>query len=99
MPRRNLLAICAVALISLACYRTADRNPFGRYFAEVVDHIERQYVDDVDRDRLWSAAVEGMIGELHDPYSRFIAPEEAARLEEELEQQFGGVGIQVAMDP
>jgi carboxyl-terminal processing protease len=99
MPRRNLLAIFGVALVSLVCYGSADRNPFGRYFAEVVDHIEQRYVDNVDRGKLWDAAVKGMIGELHDPYSRYIDPVEAAKLDEELEQEFGGIGIQVSLDP
>jgi carboxyl-terminal processing protease len=93
MPRRNLLAICGAMLISLACYHTADRNPFGRYFSEVVDRIEHQYVEEVDRNKLWTAAVDGMIGELHDPYSHYDDPEDAKRLEEELEQKFAGVGL------
>jgi carboxyl-terminal processing protease len=93
MPRRNLLAIFGALLISLACYHTADRNPFGRYFSEVVDRIENQYVEPVDRNKLWTAAVRGMVGELHDPYSHYDDPEVAARLEEDLEQKFAGVGL------
>jgi carboxyl-terminal processing protease len=36
-----------------------------------------------------------MIGELKDPYSHFDDPEKAARLEEDLEQKFAGVGLSI----
>ncbi|MCC7084384.1 MAG: S41 family peptidase [Pirellulales bacterium] len=96
MPRRNLWAILGVAAVSLVCYHAADRNPLGRYFSQVVDRIEQQYVEEVDRQKLWNAAVDGMIAELHDPYSHYDSPSKAAELEEELEQQFAGVGLMLA---
>lgn len=99
MPRRNLWVIAGIAIFSLVCYERADRNPLGRYFSEVVDRIEGRYVDPVDRQALWSGAVRGMVEQLHDPYSEYISPEDAAELDEILDQRFAGIGIQVTLDP
>src|SRR5215471_21291250 len=99
MPRRNLIIVFATAAIALVCYHAADHNPLGRAFAEVADQIERRYVDSVSRGDLWNAAVHGMLEKLSDPYSEYIDPEQAARLNELLDQQFGGIGVEVSIDP
>lgn len=99
MPRRNIIVILAVAALSLACYQAADHNPLGRSFAEIADLIERRYVGHVDRSALWSAAVRGMIDALNDPYSEYIDPKEAAELEGLLDQEFGGIGVEVGLEP
>ena len=98
MPRRNLFVLFAAALVSLACYQTADRNPLGRYFSDVADLIEHRYVNNVDRATLWSGAVKGMLSELGDPYSEYFPPREAADFEELLTGEFGGIGVQVSVD-
>lgn len=67
-------------------------------FVDTFEQVERNYVKDVDRRRLIEAALRGMIKEL-DPYSSYISPEELARFNQRVEQQFGGVGIQVQPDP
>jgi carboxyl-terminal processing protease len=97
MPRPNFLIILASALISLACYKTADRNPYGRYFAEVIDQIERRHVEPVDRQRLFVAAIEGMVGQL-DEHSAFFAQERTPGFQEVLDQRYGGIGIEIRQD-
>src|SRR5207244_6128402 len=97
MPRRNFIIILATAAIALVCYHAADHNPLGRSFSEIAEQIERRYVDSVSRNDLWNAAVHGMIEKLSDPYSEYIDPQQAARLEELLDQQFGGIGVEVKM--
>lgn len=99
MPRRNFIVILAVAAVSLACYQAADHNPLGRSFSEIADLIERRYVGQVDRSALWSGAVRGMIDTLNDPYSEYFDPKDAAQLEGLIDQQFGGIGVEVALDP
>ncbi|HEY2882224.1 MAG TPA: S41 family peptidase, partial [Pirellulales bacterium] len=97
MPRRNYFLILCSAGLSLLCYQASDHNPLGRSFSEVADLVERRYVGKVDRSALWTGAVRGMLGELGDPYSIYIAPKEAADFEEMLSQEFAGIGIQ--LDP
>jgi carboxyl-terminal processing protease len=68
-----------------------------RVFVDTFEQIDRNYVKDVDRRELVEAAVRGMLSKL-DPYSDYISPEDLARFTEDIEQEFGGVGIQVNWD-
>jgi carboxyl-terminal processing protease len=98
MPRANVLAILFTALISFVCYRAQDRNPYGRYFAEIMQHVEDKYVEDVKPERLFASAVNGMLSQL-DENSMYIGPEEALEFRQSLDQEFGGIGIHVEQDP
>ncbi len=69
-----------------------------RLFADVFDQIDRNYVEEIDKRKLVEAAINGMISEL-DPYSSLIPPKELTRFNEQVDQQFGGIGIQVQIDP
>jgi carboxyl-terminal processing protease len=69
-----------------------------RIFADTFEQVERNYVKEVDRRKLIEAALRGMMDEL-DPYSSYIGPEDLARFNVQVEQEFGGIGIQVAPDP
>lgn len=68
-----------------------------RLFVDTLAEIERNYVKDIDRRELIESAVRGMLHEL-DPYSNYISPEELARFNQTVEQEFGGIGIQVTRD-
>ncbi len=69
-----------------------------RTFVDTFEQVERNYVKEVDRRKLMEAAVRGMLLEL-DPYSTYISREELAQFNQRVEQEFGGVGIQVQIDP
>lgn len=75
-----------------------DDYELMRLFADTFEQIERNYVKDVDRRQLIQAAIRGMVTQL-DPYSNYISPEELKRFNQEVEQEFGGIGIQVQIDP
>lgn len=94
MPRINFLTILFTAIVSLVCYQVQDRNPYGRYFAEVMEHVEERYVEEVNAERLFEVAVNAMLGEL-DENSQYIGPDEMAAFREPLEQEFGGIGIEI----
>jgi carboxyl-terminal processing protease len=66
-------------------------------FVDTFEQVERNYVKDVDRRKLLEAALAGMVHEL-DPYSSYISPEALSRFNQSVEQEFGGVGIQVQPD-
>jgi carboxyl-terminal processing protease len=68
-----------------------------RVFADTFEQIDRNYVTEVDRRKLVEAALKGMIEEL-DPYSNYINRDEFGRFTEQVEQEFGGIGIQVGID-
>ena len=94
MPRRTLWLIVGVVVFSLVCYERADRNPYGRWFAEVLDAIDRYYVEPVDEQKLFEGALDGMLGRLDD-YSAFFPRTRATQFQEELDQRYSGIGIEV----
>ncbi len=75
-----------------------DYYELMQVLSDTFEQIERNYVKEVDRRALVEAAVRGMLEEL-DPYSNYISPDDLARFNAQVEQEFGGIGIQVAIDP
>ncbi len=66
-----------------------------RVFQEVVDRVESSYVDSVDASKLYDSAIDGMIQDLHDPYSVFLPASEYEDLRIRTEGNYGGVGLEV----
>jgi len=64
-------------------------------FADTLDQVDRNYVKDVDRRELMEAAIRGVLSKL-DPYSNYIAPKDFDRFKTGVENQFGGIGIQIS---
>jgi carboxyl-terminal processing protease len=62
-----------------------------------MDQIERNYVKDISRRELMEAAIRGMISKL-DPYSNYISPDEIGGFKTSVENQFGGIGIQITIE-
>ena len=69
-----------------------------KVFVDTFEQIDRNYVKDVDRRELMEAAIKGMLARL-DQYSSYIGPGEVEHFERVVEQKFGGIGIQVNIDP
>jgi carboxyl-terminal processing protease len=103
MPPRNLLALLLAAAVSAVCFVSADgahRSQYGRMFdtfVEVVEEVDEHYIEHVDNREMFEGALAGMIDRL-DPYSAYLGPAEAKRKRESIDQQFGGIGIEVGLD-
>ena len=74
-----------------------DYYQMMKLFADTYEQIERNYVKDIDRRILVEAAIRGMVQEL-DQYSNYISPRDLSRFNQVVEQEFGGIGIQVHID-
>ncbi|HZZ72654.1 MAG TPA: S41 family peptidase [Pirellulales bacterium] len=98
MPLRNLIVILCVALASLACYRATEHDEALRMFQRTLGEISQNYVEKTDENKLVEAAIRGMVREL-DENSDFQSPERAQELQSNLQHQFGGIGIQIDIDP
>ena len=94
MPVRNLLTLFLAALLSLMCHVKADRNRYATTVSEAMDLITFNYLEDVGYRDLYENAMRGMAEGL-DPYSSYISPADYQRFQEELDQEFGGIGILV----
>lgn len=64
-------------------------------FTRVLDLIERNYVEEVDPEKLTNSAIDGMLKTL-DPYSTYLTPERYRELEIGTSGEFGGVGMEVS---
>jgi len=60
---------------------------------ELIRYIDSRYVDDVDRDKLIEKAISNVLGDL-DPHSNYISAKELKAVNEQLEGNFEGVGIE-----
>lgn len=61
-------------------------------FQTILQMIDERYVDSVDNDLLIESSIQGMIEKL-DPHSQYIPAKDLARVNEQLDGHFGGVGI------
>lgn len=66
--------------------------PIGRV-EEVLRYIDSKYVNDIDTDSLSNIAINSIINNL-DPHSVYITPEEMDRVNESVEGNFKGIGIE-----
>lgn len=66
-------------------------------FTRVLDLIQRDYVENVDAQKLTTSAIEGMMKTL-DPYSAYLSPERYRELEIGTSGEFGGVGMEVTVE-
>ncbi len=64
---------------------------------EVYSRIKRDYVEEVDDERLFRGAARGMLSQL-DEHSRYLDEEALDRLQEGTRGEFGGVGVELAPD-
>lgn len=96
--------VCGVALAA-GCHSAfaIDEQPpssaaqdyeMMKLFVETYQQIDTNYVRDVDRRELVEAAIRGMLEHL-DQYSSYIPRDDVRRFDQNVEQEFGGVGIQV----
>jgi carboxyl-terminal processing protease len=80
-----------------AAKKAAEELELLKLFADTLDQVERNYVQEVDRRELMEAAIRGMLSKL-DPYSNYIPPQELDRFKSSVENEYGGVGITVSLE-
>jgi len=69
-----------------------QKNDEFRKLGATIDHIERNYVDSINRKTLVNNAIKDILNRL-DPHSVYIPPIDAQAAREELTGNFGGIGI------
>ena len=66
-------------------------------FSEVLDKINKEYVEEVNQSEAIDAAINGVLQSL-DPYSAYMSPELYENMQTETSGEFGGLGIEVGME-
>ena len=104
MKLRKIVIVTAVAGLALATggwLLQHEAAPAGsvyqqaRLFEDVLAHVADYYVDSIDERRLYQLAIDGMLDQLHDPYSVFLKRDDFKALNEATTGNYGGLGIQI----
>ncbi len=66
-------------------------------FSEVLDKINKEYVEEVNQSETMDSAINGVLQSL-DPYSSYLTPEMLKEMRTETSGEFGGLGIEVSME-
>ncbi len=78
---------------------TEDRN-YALKFEQILSFVSKNYVDPVDRQKLFDGAMKGLFESLKDPYSLYLSSAEMMSLNDTTTGEFGGVGLYVnKLDP
>ena len=66
-------------------------------FGEVLEKINKEYVDETNQSEGMDAAINGLLQSL-DPYSSYMTPAIFQEMQTETSGEFGGLGIEVSME-
>ena len=66
-------------------------------FGEVLEKINREYIDEINQSESMDSAINGLLQSL-DPYSAYMSPEILEEMQTETSGEFGGLGIEVSME-
>ena len=62
-------------------------------FGEVLEKINKEYVDEINQSESMDSAINGLLQSL-DPYSAYMSPEIFNEMQTETSGEFGGLGIE-----
>ena len=95
MARRNLRVLLLSLLVCLVCAPKASRSTRILWYA--MHQIESRYLAPIEERQLFEGAMTGMTMTLDD-YSTYIAPAILEDFNEQIDREFGGVGIEIRVD-
>ena len=89
--------IIFVLLINTKIFASSEIYEKIDLFSEVLDKVNKDYVDEVDQNAVMDAAINGVLQSL-DPYSSYMSPQMLSEMQTETSGKFGGLGIEVGME-
>lgn len=101
----NLWLIIVISVISLIIgfgfYRDLSANGEETYkglklFSDVIELVEKNYVDPVDSKEMIENAIQGMVHSL-DPHSSLLQPDDFKELQLDTQGEFNGIGVSITM--
>ena len=101
MKKKFILISLTILLFifSKISFAANDENIYDKIdlFGEVLDKINKEYVEEIDQSDAMDAAINGVLQSL-DPYSAYMSPQTFNEMETETSGKFGGLGIEVGME-
>jgi len=96
----NLLTLFSIFIILTNSSNSANEYDIYKkidLFSEVLDKINKEYVEEINQSEAMDAAINGVLQSL-DPYSAYMNPELYESIQTETSGEFGGLGIEVTME-
>mgnify|MGYP000914749614 CR=1 FL=1 len=102
LSRISFAAVLVLLTISAVAYGPHIATAAGQIYSrlqvleDIMEIIDRHYVDDVDVDELFDNATRGVLENL-DPHSNYFSAEEYAALQEQYRGDYAGIGVSFEM--
>ena len=84
-------------LVNTVCSSENDVYKKIDLFGEVLEKIQKEYVDEINQSEGMDAAIDGLLQSL-DPYSSYMSPKTFDEMQTDTSGEFGGLGIEVTME-
>ena len=100
MTKKKILSISIVLYLFFTQLINSSENDVYKkidLFGEVLEKINKEYVDEIDQSKSMDSAINGLLQSL-DPYSAYMSPEIFDEMQTETSGRFGGLGIEVSME-
>jgi carboxyl-terminal processing protease len=97
MKKIIILSIIFFYYLNIPVFSKNDLYEKIDLFGEVLENIEKDYVDEVDQAEMIDSAINGVLQSL-DPYSAYMSPETFKEMQTDTSGQFGGLGIEIGME-
>ena len=99
MIRKKLSLFISVLIFSIQISYASENDIYKKIdlFGEVLEKINKEYVDEIDQSKSMDSAINGLLQSL-DPYSSYMSPEIFKEMQTETSGEFGGLGIEVSME-
>ena len=99
MKKKFFIITVLLNLFSFPLVNSSEQNIYEKIdlFGEVLEKINKEYVDEIDQSESMDSAINGLLQSL-DPYSAYMSPEIFNEMQTETSGKFGGLGIEVSME-
>ena len=96
--KSNLVIFLSIFFLTISI-NAAETDIYKKIdlFGEVLEKINKEYVDEIDQSESMDSAINGLLQSL-DPYSAYMSPKIFEQMQTETSGEFGGLGIEVGME-
>ena len=97
--KKKFLSIFIYFILLIEVSHSSENDIYKKIdlFGEVLEKINKEYVDEVNPSESMDSAIDGLLQSL-DPYSAYMSPETFDEMQTETSGKFGGLGIEVSME-
>ena len=97
--KKTLIILFLINFIFLKNSFSSEKDIYQKIdlFGEVLEKINKEYVDEINQSESMDAAIDGLLQSL-DPYSGYMSPKTFDEMQTDTSGEFGGLGIEVTME-